>query len=105
MRGSLKRSGGGEELAEMGVQAWKIMVLAHREENDLQKSQILPNTTREICVTTYLLLSWERSESQLLAQIFVSATKNDVEQKNVFLMMEQDMGSTGKPIGFLKINF
>lgn len=81
MRGNLKRSGGGEELAGMGVQAWKIMVLAHREENDLQKPQTLPNTTREICVSAYQLLSWERSESQLLAQIFVLATKNDVEAK------------------------
>lgn len=50
MRGGLKRSGGGKDLARMGVQAWQIMVCAHREENDVQEEeqhlQILP-TPRE----------------------------------------------------------
>lgn len=67
MRGSLRRSGGGKDQARMGAQAWKIMVCAHREENDVQKPQHLSNTMREICVSAYQLLSWERPESQSLA--------------------------------------
>lgn len=51
MRGSLKRTGAGKDMVRMGVQAWKIMVCAHREKNDEQNPQNPSNTTCEIGVT------------------------------------------------------
>lgn len=38
-------------MVRMGVQAWKIMVCAHREKNDEQNPQNPSNTTSEIGVT------------------------------------------------------
>lgn len=109
MRGGLKRSGGGKDLARMGVQAWQIMVCAHREENDVQEEeqhlQILP-TPREKSMCLLISSSvgkglnphyWPESLFQFLKMMW--------KQVNIFFTLELDTGSTEKTYWIFKNYF